>query len=245
MVTVRFEDVEANSGRILLKGKRIPDPKIVLCLEEQEGGRVGHNPTKDALLKKIDTLGWSVGNHTYGTPHFFEERMAKFVIGNYCSIASGVKIALGNHRTDTFTTYPFKAFGKYWQNVPRDIDDHSSKGDVIIGSDVWIGTDVFIGSGITIGSGAVLGAKSVIVKDVPPYAIVAGNPGRIIKYRFDSGTIDELLKLSWWDLPEDTVDSLLPLLMSSNASALLDALRRAKAESLERSTATPEAVQES
>jgi tetrahydrodipicolinate N-succinyltransferase len=74
-----------------------------------------------------------------------------------------------------------------------------SKGDVSIGNDVWIGRNTIILSGTTIGDGAVIGAGSVITKDVPPYAIVVGNPGRIVKYRFEQMVIEKMLRIRWWD----------------------------------------------
>lgn len=229
-ITTRFSSISREGGKYFLKGEFIANPEIMLCLMEQNPHRVQNNATKTALKEQIKKFGWSIGDHTYGVPKFHETGMAKFSIGKYCSLADGLKIALGNHRTDTFTTYPFKALGRFWQNVPPDTEDHHTKGDVTIGSDVWIGTDVFIGSGVTIGSGAVIGAKSVIARDVPPYAIVAGNPGRILRYRFEPDRIAELLRLAWWDLDDDAVDALLPQLMATDAEAFLDAVRRARGE---------------
>jgi acetyltransferase-like isoleucine patch superfamily enzyme len=225
-LTVRFETVEEDGDLLTLKGPHLPNPTIVLCLKEQEGGRLRHNVTRRALEKEVSAYGWLVGDHTYGVPTFLEKGLANFTIGKYCSIAGGVKIALGDHRTDTFTTYPFGALKRFWQNVPSHVDDHSTKGGVIIGNDVWIGTDVFIGSGVNIGDGAILGAKAVVVKDVPPYAIVVGNPGRIARYRFSAQVIDRLTRLRWWDLDDNTVDSLLPLLMSKDVEMLLESLEQ-------------------
>ena len=77
-----------------------------------------------------------------------------------------------------------------------------------IGNDVWIGHDAFIAPGIKIGTGAVIAARAVVTKDVPPYAIAAGVPARIIKHRFNEETTSELLKSRWWDLPLDDIISL-------------------------------------
>ena len=229
VVTLRLTDVQDKDGLLILRGAHLPAPHIKLCLMEKRG-RPQHNPTRDALAEEIRTLGWSIGEHSYGLPGFIEKGMSRLVIGKYCSIAGGVKIAFGDHRTDIATTYPFKALKRYWQHVPQGVEDHRSKGDVIIGNDVWIGTDVFIGSGICIGDGAVIGAKTVVVKDVPPYAIVAGNPGRIIRHRFAPDIIAALLELRWWDLTDEAVDQLLPLLMGEDITALIAALRDCRAE---------------
>jgi hypothetical protein len=79
------------------------------------------------------------------------------------------------------------------------------KGDIKIGNDVWIGATSTIMSGVTIGDGAVIGAGSTITKDVPPFAIVAGNPGKIVKYRFTEEQIEKLLQIAWWDWGEDKI----------------------------------------
>ena len=74
-----------------------------------------------------------------------------------------------------------------------------------IGNDVWIGEFVTIVGGVNIGDGAVIATKSVVTKDVPPYAIVGGIPAKVIKYRFDEETIGALLQSKWWDLPDDEI----------------------------------------
>ncbi len=116
-------------------------------------------------------------------------------IGNFCSIARDVTIQEYFHDHSNLTTYFIgrNIFGKKIQ------DEVLSKGNVIIGSDVWIGTGCQIMSGVSIGHGAVIGANSTITKDIPPYAIVGGVPGRIISYRFDETEIKRLLELEWWN----------------------------------------------
>lgn len=145
-----------------------------------------------------------------------------FQIGNFCSIAVDCKIFLGgNHRTEWITTFPF---GHVFEDqFPHSKEGHpTSKGPVIIGNDVWIGYNSTIMSGITIGDGAVIAANSHVVRNVPPYAIVGGNPAQIIKYRFDEETINKLLEYKWWDLPDDKIKQIVPILCSSDVSKLFE-----------------------
>lgn len=87
---------------------------------------------------------------------------------------------------------------------------------MVIGNDVWIGVNACVLSGVRIGDGAVVGACSVVTRDVPPYAIVAGNPARLVRKRFDDETIEELLKIKWWDWDIERIKENLPLLLSEN-----------------------------
>lgn len=119
----------------------------------------------------------------------------KISIGNFCSIARNVDIQEWYHHTDRLSTHPIL---RNYLSEPA-INEMTSKGDIIIENDVWIGAQSVILSGTKIGNGAIIGANSVVTKDIPPFAIVAGNPTRIIKYRFDQNTIGEILKLKWWE----------------------------------------------
>ncbi len=155
--------------------------------------------TKDLLGKRYE-----IGEHTYGKPRVLSwGEGATLKIGKYCSISSGVTIFLGSeHRVDWVSTYPFS----YLWPEARSIKGHpATKGDVVIGNDVWIGYEVTILSGVYIGDGAVIGACSLVVDNIPPYAIAAGNPARIVRYRFDEETIEKLLKIKWWDWPDQKV----------------------------------------
>jgi len=166
--------------------------------------------TKDLLGRRYE-----VGEHTYGKPRVLSwGEGSTLKIGKYCSISSGVTIFLGSeHRVDWVSTYPFPYF---WEEA-RSIKGHpATKGDVVIGNDVWIGYEVTILSGVSIGDGAAIGAHSLVTQDVPPYAIVAGNPARILRYRFDDETIKKLLKIRWWDWPEQKVKENVHLICSAD-----------------------------
>ncbi|MFZ3452664.1 CatB-related O-acetyltransferase [Arthrobacter sp. 7Tela_A1] len=172
--------------------------------------------TRTTLAESIAKFGWEIGDHTYGRPTVFE-RTARLRIGKFCSIAAGVEIALGNHRTDSVSSYPFGTLGKWWPSATG-ISDHSSRGDVVIGNDVWIGASSFISSGVTVGHGAVIGAHAVVTKDVAPYSVVGGNPAKVIKYRFDPEVIEQLLEISWWDWTDEIIDAHLPLMLRGSVT---------------------------
>ena len=171
----------------------------------------------------------SMGNRTYGRPHIHSwrnpytgERLGGRVeIGNYCSISDEVHIFTGgNHRMDWVTTFPLRIQlgleGRWTDGHP------GSKGDVVIGHDVWIAHGATILSGSTIGTGAVIGAGAVVAGEVPPYAVMAGNPAREIRKRFSQERIDRLIATGWWDWPDDKVKEFVPLLSNADVDAFLD-----------------------
>ncbi len=166
----------------------------------------------------------TIGERTYGKPTVHHaDSGSNLVIGAYCSIAEGVEIFLGgNHRVDWVSTYPFSEFDNIFENATQCKGHPATKGDVIIGNDVWIGYKTTILSGVTIGDGAVVAANSTVTKNVGAYEIVAGNPAKVVKKRFDETTIARLLAIKWWDWDDKEISQNLHLICSSNIDAFLE-----------------------
>jgi acetyltransferase-like isoleucine patch superfamily enzyme len=181
------------------------------------------------LAVQAKRFGFAIGDHSYGRPKVrFADSGRQLTIGRFCSIADKVEILLGgNHRTDWTSTYPFGAFPEAWPGAGQDY--HASHGDVWIGSDVWLGSGAMILSGVAVGHGAVVAAQAVVARDVPPFAIVGGNPARIIRLRFDEARIAALLETAWWDLPDAEIAPLVPLLQSERIDELVAAVRAVRA----------------
>lgn len=155
---------------------------------------------------------YDIGEHSY-INHSTKIGSAK--IGKFCSIANDAVIGIGNHPMDYLTTSPFiysrnkiKTIGNILVDEKRLVTNSESyrvKSKTIIGNDVWIGERAIILLGVNIGNGAVIGAGAIVTKDVPPYAIVAGVPAKIIRYRFSDDIIAKLQELEWWNYPDNFI----------------------------------------
>ncbi|WP_438530288.1 CatB-related O-acetyltransferase [Cetobacterium sp.] len=156
-------------------------------------------------MNKFDINIVEVGEHSYGPiiVKSWNRENEKLIIGKYVSIAEGVKFLLGgNHEINTITTYPFKV------KFLKEKVEAWTKGPIVIKDDVWIGTDTLILSGVIIGQGAIIAAGSVVVKDVPPYAIIGGNPAKVIKYRYSNDIVDEMITFDWSKVKTDNIKNL-------------------------------------
>jgi acetyltransferase-like isoleucine patch superfamily enzyme len=168
------------------------------------------------------------GKYSYGWQelNIFYKKHSHVKIGNFCSIAQNVTIFLDSGHTykDWLTSYPFKSLNQDVFNNFAEIpfpEELNKNKDVNIGNDVWIGQNVIIMGGVTIGDGSIVAANSHVVKNVPPYSIVGGNPAKIINYRYDEQTINNLLKIKWWSWEDEKINQYLPLICQSNPQKLI------------------------
>ncbi len=130
-----------------------------------------------------------------------------------------------NHQMNAVTTFPFYTLEGWGAEAPA-ASDMPLKGDTVIGNDVWIGQNAVILPGVHIGDGAIIGASSVVGSNVEPYTIAAGNPAKPIRRRFDDEMIDLLLRFRWWDKDIAEINSLIPLLTSSDIEKVKSEIKR-------------------
>ncbi|MEK7339152.1 MAG: CatB-related O-acetyltransferase [Candidatus Rhabdochlamydia sp.] len=206
-----------------------PDPNLIYPIKDYN---------KLVFLKNfIKASNIIVGDYTYfddrrHEPENFEEynvlynydlSKVKLTIGKFCAIAAETRfIMTGDHKLDAISTYPFPIFGHGWEHA-FNVYDLPVKGDIIVGNDVWFGYDSLIMNGATIGNGAIIAARAVVVKDIPAYSIVAGNPAKVVKMRFDDQTIDRLLKIAWWDWNIEKISQNLKLICNLDVDRLEEA----------------------
>lgn len=176
-----------------------------------------------------------VGDFTYFGDRDFEAHVThhydfngdKLIIGKFCQIAAGVNFVMNgaNHQMNAVSTFPFYIFDG-WNAATPPQSEMPLKGDTVIGNDVWIGQNTTILPGVHIGDGAIIGMNSTIGSNVPPYTIVAGNPAKEIRKRFDDELIELLLKLQWWNKSTEEIVDLIPLLTNSNLAQVKDVIRK-------------------
>lgn len=169
--------------------------------------------------------------HDFGDAMNFEKNVLyaagctldRLIIGKFCWISSGVKFLMtgGKNKLSSVASYPFPIMTEEWGPSAAE-GDEPSQADIIIGNDVWIGFEALILSGVNIGDGAIIGTRAVVTKDVPPYGIVLGVPGHLIRKRFDEETIEALLKLRWWDWTPEKISQNLDAIRSADVRKLLE-----------------------
>ncbi len=196
-----------------MKDGKQPDPNAVHPIAGYEN-EIYVKPT-------ITNPNILVGDFTYiadaeferHVTHFYPWSRDRLIIGKFCQIAAGVEFVMNdaNHQMNAVTTFPFYTL-EGWEAERPAAADMPFKGDTVIGSDVWIGQNAVILPGVHVGDGAIIGASSVVGSDVEPYTIVAGNPAKVLRKRFDDELIDLLLRFKWWDKSIDEIQHLIPIL---------------------------------
>ncbi|EMN8431424.1 CatB-related O-acetyltransferase, partial [Klebsiella pneumoniae] len=136
-------------------------------------------------------------------------------------------IMAGNqgHRHEWGSTFPFFYANESWQQAQA-ADGYLPAGDTVIGNDVWIGSEAIIMPGVRVGDGAIIGTRALVTRDVEPYAIVGGNPARVLRKRFDEDRIALLLEMRWWDWPDAAIEATMPLMTSGDIEGLHAAWQR-------------------
>lgn len=124
-----------------------------------------------------------------------------------------------NHDMSGFSTFPFDIFSE-WRGFDLDRYRAQGRGDTAIGPDSWIGSSAWLMPGVIIGAGAIIAAASVVTRDVPAFSVVAGNPARVVRHRFDPDTARRLLTVAWWDWPTDKISRNLDAIRSRDIDAL-------------------------
>ena len=206
-------------------GKR-PDPNTIHPI-------AGYD--KEIYVKPtITNPNITVGDFTYiadsdfesHVSHLYEWNGDRLIIGKFCQIAAGVAFIMNgaNHQMNAVSTFPFYTL-EGWDMVPPERADLPLKGDTVVENDVWIGQNAVILPGVHIGSGAIIGANSIVGSDVAPYTVVAGNPAKTLRARFDAELTDLLLRFRWWDRSIEEIDRLIPLLTCSDLERVRAALR--------------------
>ncbi len=186
--------------------------------------RVLRGPGWHVLSELPEFSEYEVGKWSYGNARVYDwYDGTKLRIGNFCSIHPTTNILLGGeHNPSYVTTHPIDIWLNPGGTKMKTPVFPTSKGDVVIGHDVFVGIGSTILSGVTIGDGAVLAAGSMVYRDVPPYAIVAGNPAKVVKYRFEPDIIARLEKLEWWHWPDEKIRGAQSLMLSSRVEEFLD-----------------------
>jgi virginiamycin A acetyltransferase len=207
-----------------------PDPMLLHPVP----GDAGTVFLKPLLARHPEVTNVTAGEYSYYHDHEdplrFLERCVRYdfglgrlAIGRYCAIAHRATFLMpgANHAMAGPSTFPFAILGgSFAEALPLAEYPWRGGGPITVGNDVWIGTEALILPGVTIGHGAVIGARAVVAADVPPYAVMAGNPARVVRMRFAAETVARLLAIAWWDWPAERVARAIPALVRGDVAAL-------------------------
>lgn len=150
----------------------------------------------------------------------------QLIIGKFCMIASGAQFIMngGNHLSEAISAYPFAIFGHGWEGAMEG-KSYPHKGNTVIGNDVWIGHNATIMPGLTIGDGAIIATHATVTRDVPPYAIVGGNPAQVLRKRFSDEQIGVLLQIQWWNWDIRKITNHVQVLTGTDVEKLKELIR--------------------
>jgi len=140
------------------------------------------------------------GIYSYHNGNMIVKGMGKLIIGSHCAFGQDIKFILSNH-TYEYPSLQYSLYLRCFNGLPYD----KKRGETIVGSDVWIGDNAIILPSVTIGNGAIVGAGSVVTKNVPDFAIVGGNPAKVLKYRFNENQIEKLNESKWWNWSDEEI----------------------------------------
>lgn len=190
-------------------------------------------PNMAHLAAVIDHPNWRVGPRTYANdfdppddwaarlaPYLYPGAPERLILGPYCQIANGARFitASANHVMDAVSTFPFAIFDAEAFLSYR--DGFTDLPDTVVGPDCWIGDGAVLMPGARLGAGVIVGAGAVVRGTVPDYAIVAGNPGQVVRFRFSEAEIATLMELAWWDWPDAAIEAAIPALTAGDVAAL-------------------------
>ena len=221
---------DAESEELMIKADKAdkPDWRKIHPLKSRDESVVYVKPTV------IGNPNIIVGEYTYFDGQNFQKHVThhydfigdKLIIGKFCQIGRGVEFIMNgtNHQMNSVSTYPFYIFNGWKQNPPAN-EDLPYKGDTIIGNDVWIGQNVTFLPGVHVGDGSIIGANAVVASNVPPYSVVAGNPARVIRKRFDDELIELLEKLQWWNKTTNQIQKIMHLLSNSDIAYVKEEIK--------------------
>lgn len=209
-----------------MKHGKAPDPNMIHPI-------AGYD--KEIYVKPtIQNPNITVGDFIYIADSEFESHVTNFypwskdklIIGKFCQIATGVEFIMNdaNHQMSAVSTFPFYTLDGWDMEAPS-ASDMPFKGNTVIGNDVWIGQNAVILPGVNIGDGAIIGANSVVGSNIAPYTIVAGNPAKVIRKRFDEELIDLMLRFKWWDKSITEINELIPILTCSDLEKVREELK--------------------
>ena len=168
---------------------------------------------KAKIYGRVQVVHSTMGDYSYVGGN---SRIIHTDIGKFCSISGETKIGMGTHTLEKISTSPIFTEAKNGTKhswVKKSLVNPFKR--VIVGNDVWIGARTMVMGGVKIGDGAVIGAGSIVTKDISPYAVVAGVPAKVIRYRFPQAQIDALLANPWWNLPDEQLKECIELFQDS------------------------------